>query len=154
MSTSSEWESVVLPIIQFVADHEDADMIDVGELAEVVGLPASMTYREIERLLSAGYLEQNKWTKAGDYATWSMFEPRVGERGARAIGKWPAENQLESLFEIIEERLAGEPEGDERSRLERCRRRRYAAGGCRRNAPVGSLGVCLVGGGSLRCFGG
>lgn len=116
------WETVAIPILSYIADHEEDGLIGIGDIADAIGAKPMTVALEIDRLASAGYLRSgvNRQLTGGDARPW-FFQPLLEERGARVIGIWPGEDPYADFLNAIDRRIAEEVQPEERSKLQKFR---------------------------------
>jgi hypothetical protein len=100
-----------MPILEYLDTRGSGDLVSVGEISAATGIDGNKVVDEIERLRSAGFITSNsqKRMTGGDPSPWFLQGARLGERGARAVGIWPNEDQYQALLELLEQRIAGFP---------------------------------------------
>lgn len=94
----------------------------MAELAEATGLRPELVTPEVERLISSGHLagELRKYLSS-DLTSGRLVPPQLGERGARAVGAWPAEDPYENLLALLQRRISEEPDEERKSKLRQFR---------------------------------
>jgi len=103
------WETRALPILRYIAEHEgERPLIHLGELADAIGVAPNLLAIEVERLIDADYIpgELHRWSDT-DPREWFLSNPRLSERGARAVTVWP---EAEQLLQVLEARASDEPD--------------------------------------------
>lgn len=119
-----QWERLDVPLLEKVAELEG----DVGVAVEnhVVLATAmgdewseAMVLAVVRRLVEARYLTA---IDAGSMADEAWLNIRLGERGRRAAGLWPAGDQVaHELLSILDERIADARDDEERGRWRQLR---------------------------------
>ena len=116
------WQTIAIPILEYVAHHESDGLIMIGDLADAIDADPMTVSQEVDRLAGAGYLGDAvaKTMSGGDARPWH-FRSILAERGARTVGMWPAADPYATLLDVIDRRIAEESEPTERSKLQKLR---------------------------------
>ncbi len=102
------WEERALPILRYIGAHEtDMGFISIGDISKATGIEGHAVVIELERLIEAGYIppELTKTFTGGDPSSWFLTNPRLTERGARAVSLWPRAEQLLETIPLRTETL-------------------------------------------------
>lgn len=135
------WEPVVLPLLERVriAEQEGRDL-PAEQLVEGLPVTAQAVQAELRRLLAAGFIAGELEEETGNAIFLELSDPMLLERGARAVGTWPADDPYDALLALLDERIRDAPDEDTRSRL---RRLREVLGDVGKGAAGGLLGAFL-----------
>jgi predicted ArsR family transcriptional regulator len=120
------WTTVAVPILESLATlPPEAIGVDIGPLADDVGLDPLVVCRELERLIEAGYVhgKVQKMMTGGDARPWHYLGHGLAERGARVVGQWPDEDPYAALLDAIDRRIAAQDDPEEASKWRRARQR-------------------------------
>ena len=115
------WYSLALPIMGWVAEIEGQTIqVTSGEIAGRFDVGDRAAEVELKRLIEGGWIDALDTTGYGGGL--SLMEPRLTEKGARAVGRWPSNDPYEALMAVLESRIV-DPDIDAttRSRLVRFR---------------------------------
>lgn len=117
------WYSRALPILEAVSRRELEPNISIHELAREADLEPLPVSVEVERLIESRHLVVKDLARplSSDRATGRLLLPHLGERGARAVGAWPAEDPYDNLLAVLERRISEEPDEERKSKLRRFR---------------------------------
>lgn len=119
------WYRRALPILEAIAGLEgDVPIISLGDLGGRAGLTPDEVDLELRRLISAGYAlgAVQGFLTGGDKTSWIYEGVGLAERGARAVGKWPADDAYDALLQILDRRIADEgTDPTTKTRLQRMR---------------------------------
>ncbi len=125
MKIEDRWLPVAIPILRprvAELERDTSTVIELGTFAERYGLVADdALVTEIERLMSAGYIEGNMMPTFGHVRDTAMASFRLLERSARTVGVWPPDDPYEALLRVIEIRIGEEIDEDARSKLRKVR---------------------------------
>lgn len=91
---------------------------DLGRLEEFGKVDQGDIDTAVQRLHRAGYLDGHDASSAAGYY---LMRLHLIERGLREVQVWPAEEGLDALLRVIDERLAATDDPEERSRLQKIR---------------------------------
>ncbi len=120
MKADGTWESVAFPILKWIADNEGGGTVTIADLAISIGQEESVTANELERLVGAGYIDgQLRKFLGPGRGHWVLFPYRLDERGARAVGLWPAGDAGDVLLQVLRAAEGQEPGPDRKGRLSR-----------------------------------
>jgi hypothetical protein len=115
------WYQLALPVLEYLSHREPFTFPNVGEMADALGADPNAVVVEIDRLAEAGYIRGGvrKMATGGDPRPWMFHQPELAERGARAVGMWPAEDPYDALLALVERRISEEADEERRSKLRR-----------------------------------
>jgi hypothetical protein len=120
---ASTWETRERPILEAVASAEAAAgeaITNLDELAAATGLDRQVVLLGTRALREAAFLDAiAAGADFGAEAHDDFLEIRLLERGRRATQQWPAEDSAAALLELLEQRIAGATDEEEKSRWER-----------------------------------
>jgi hypothetical protein len=119
--TEDTWIARDFPIIEAVVATEGPNDITVGQLASLLSMEQREVILGVRALKEASYLSADPVYAAEEFLPLDYHDIRPLERGRRAVGQWPSEDAYEDFFATIERAIEDEPDGDERTRLERVR---------------------------------
>ncbi len=110
------WETLEQPILEAVAELEDAD-VDVGLLAiaDHTGLALDRVRIAVRRLLDTDLLTGIDASTMGGF---DALDLRLLPRGRQLVRQWPSSDPAEAFLQLLAERIAEEPDPEERNRLE------------------------------------
>ncbi len=107
-------------LLEAIADAEDRGVeARADELGEPTGLALDDVQRGLQALYDADYIEGIVAT--GQDEIFDLLNIRLLERGRRAVGQWPAEDQYAALMQVLERQIAASGDPAERTKLERLR---------------------------------
>ncbi len=111
------WERLEQPILEAVGELEDSDeSLGLPAVAEQAGIPVEQVRIGVRRLLGTDLLDGEDTT--GWSGTFSAMNLRLQPKGRQAVGQWPSSDPAEAFLQLLAERIAEEPDPDERNRLE------------------------------------
>jgi hypothetical protein len=115
------WYSLALPLLEYLNDADPLTFPNVGVIADALHVDPWAVVTEIDRLAEAGYIRSgvHKTMTGGDPRPWFVDHPELAERGARAVGMWPADDPYDALMALVDRHIAEEPDEEERSKLRR-----------------------------------
>lgn len=121
---ASTWLRREVPLLEALAELEDEGVIgDSSNIAERSGLPGPDVGYGLRALAEA--VPPFVVIDGGDQGSIATRVPyfvsvRLGERGRREVGQWPAEGaDFESFLELLAERIDDVPDEEEKGRLRR-----------------------------------
>jgi hypothetical protein len=126
LPVTERWYSRDFPVLLEAARMLDAgNQIDESQVAATLGIDATQVYDAIADLRQSDYLDDSAaFTMPGTRGA-SMAMPtitRLTERGRRAVGIWPNEEQAgDQLLWILEQKVEHAGSGDEKSKWQRIR---------------------------------
>lgn len=107
-------------LLEAIADAEDRGVeARADELGEPTGLALGDVQRGVQALYDAEYIDGIVATTQQDI--FDLLNIRLLERGRRAVGQWPAEDQYAALMQVLERQIATSEDPTERTKLERLR---------------------------------
>ncbi len=119
------WTSVVIPILEWTAGHEDdrsdSVMPSLGDIADAIGTTALKVDHELERMFMAGLVSGEISRHSGPVEHHSVWNLILLERGSRIIGQWPADDNYDALLQLLDQQIAAAPEADEKTKLTKVR---------------------------------
>jgi hypothetical protein len=102
------WNIVALPILEYVAELELEGPVDTNSTALAAALSVShgSVLVEMRRLIDDGFVAAEQPGGSLGSNEEDYFELRLAERGARVVGRWPADDPFDSLLALLDRRLA------------------------------------------------
>lgn len=122
VTTADSWTNRALPLLRFVAEHEDVRSPgeSLGGIAEQLGLTATQVDVELDRLSRGEYVKCNLIKMPYSPEGSILYSAHLLERGARTIGAWPAADPYEDVIALLAERMCDETlPAETRGRLRR-----------------------------------
>jgi hypothetical protein len=114
------WEDREQRLLEAIgAAEEEGREARADKLNSPTGLTQDQVERGLQALHDAGYIEGIDVTAQGDI--FDLLNIRLLERGRRAVGQWPAEDQYAALLEVLEAQIAASQDPEQRTKLERLR---------------------------------
>lgn len=115
------WEERELVLLKAIArfEQEAGEELNSWQLAELTGLEPRDVEVGLHALYDAGYITGTD--ASGFDQAFGLMAIRLEERGRRAVGQWPPEDQFDAFVAVLEQRIAEASTDEERSRLERVR---------------------------------
>jgi hypothetical protein len=117
------WESIALPALRWIAEHESLGAGNVGDIADELGADPVALVNELDRLSDGGYLagEVGKTATGGNPRPWFLHPLRLGIPGARAVGMWPSGDAAGVLLDVLKAAEDAAPDPEERGRIAKAR---------------------------------
>jgi len=135
------WETVALPILRWVSEHEGGATVTVGELAESLDVSPNAVLNELTRLIADDYLDGQLRTYLGvGPEGFRLYPYHLRAAGARAVGMWPSGDAGDVLLQVLQAAEASEVDPDRKSRLAKAVE---AVGGLARDFVI-ELGVSVA----------
>lgn len=114
------WEEREQRLLEAIATaEEEGREARADELDSPTGLSPQQVQQGLRALYDAGYVDGIDVTAQGD--TFDLLNIRLLERGRRAVGQWPSEDQYAALLEVLETQIAASQDPEQRTKLERLR---------------------------------
>jgi hypothetical protein len=114
------WESRELPLLEAIAqaDAEGHEYPESGSLAEKTGLPYVQVQAGLKALLQADMIAG---AKINTPSGWGLVNISLRERGRIASGAWPSGDVYAELLRVLDDRIAGTKDSEQRNALQRLR---------------------------------
>lgn len=107
-------------LLEAIADAEDRGVeARADELGEPTGLALDNVQRGLQALYDADYIDGIVATTQQDI--FDLLNIRLLDRGRRAVGQWPAEDQYTALMQVLDRQIASSGDPAEKTKLERLR---------------------------------
>lgn len=121
---ADDWFAEDVPFLRALVEMErerrDGPLPFPGDVAVRAGLPLEYGNAVAARLTEGGYLRSNI-QRNGAGEIWLIMISAITADGRRAAGQWPSHDPVERLLELLERRIADEPDEQRKSRLVRVR---------------------------------
>jgi hypothetical protein len=113
------WYTLALPLLEYLSQLPPHSLPNVGDVADALTADPDAVVTEIDRLAEANYIRGGveKMMTGGDPRPWFIAHAELAERGARAVGLWPAEDPYDALVALLEQRINEEPDEEHRLSL-------------------------------------
>jgi predicted ArsR family transcriptional regulator len=113
------WYSLALPLLEYLNQLPPHSFPSIGQIADALGADPHAVASEIDRLSEAGYIRGSLQIRVagGDPRPSFINHAELAERGARAVGLWPAEDPYDALVALLEQRINEEPDEEHRLSL-------------------------------------
>lgn len=121
---ADDWFAEDVPFLRALVEMEREEpggpLPFPGDVAVRAGLPVNSGNVLADRLNEGGYLRADvKRNGAGEI--WVVMIRAITGEGRRAAGQWPSHDPFERLLDLLEQRIADEPDEERKSRLARLR---------------------------------
>lgn len=107
-------------LIEMESESPDGELPFAGDVAARAGLAPQLGSKLADRLAVANYIRASV-QRDGAGRIYVAHITQVGERARRAVGQWPSEDPVARLLQLLDDQIAGEPDEERRSKLERLR---------------------------------